>query len=827
MKFALRGLCGVVIICSGLAQQAAPSLVLNDLEYFELPGLNVMVFQDIYPEGHQAGVSIIQNGERVATNGDIRLEPTPGQWQPMPKQLKRIVSKELNEITAQLAYPDADRNRKGFNPIDYPDLSFSYQVRVRGEGQSFRIFVDLDQPLPAEWVGKVGFNFELYPTVLFGRSWYLGEKSGIFPQQANGPTVRTTDGEFQPGALASGKRLTIAPESDSQRVIIESQRASLFLYDGRNKHNNGWFVVRSLVPPGATKGAIEWLVTPNVIPGWKYKPVIHVSQIGYHPRQSKVAIVEVDASDQDIKKVSVKRVLETGGLQEALAGDPKAWGKFLRYKYLTFDFTALNEDGMYVAEYGDTRTEPFKIGSDVFQNRVWQPTLEYFLPAQMCHMRVNEQYRVWHGLCHMDDALMAPINHNHFDGYLQGASTLTRHQSGDAVPGLNAGGWHDAGDYDLRVESQADEVAILGLAVEAFRLNYDETTVDQKNRVVEIHQPDGKSDLLQQVEHGVLSILGGYKNLGRLYRGIICPTLRQYVLLGDGVNMTDGLTYDAKLAPEEKTATHSGRKDDRLVFTEQNSGHEYKAIAALAIAGRVLKGYDDQLATECTAAAEALWLEEREVRRGIRDKVTAAVELFRTTRKPAYRRFLLDSRKEIVGGIGGMGWVIGPVLPLLEDSSFTEEVRTAVKAQFAQVQKQQQENPFGVPYRPYIWGAGWGIQRFGVEQYFLHKAFPDIVSTDYMLNALNFVLGAHPGPNTASFASGVGARSMTTAYGINRADWSYIPGGVVSGTALIRPDFPEMKNFPYLWQQTEYVLGGGATNFMFLVLAADQVLNGK
>jgi len=92
------------------------------------------------------------------------------------------------------------------------------------------------------------------------------------------------------------------------------------------------------------------------------------------------------------------------------------------------------------------------------------------------------------------------------------------------------------------------------------------------------------------------------------------------------------------------------------------------------------------------------------------------------------------------------------------------------------------------------------------------------------LNALNFVLGCHPGENTASFASGVGARSMTVAYGINRADWSYIPGGVVSGTALIRPDLRELKNFPFLWQQAEYVMGGGASNFMFLVLAADQVL---
>jgi len=71
----------------------------------------------------------------------------------------------------------------------------------------------------------------------------------------------------------------------------------------------------------------------------------------------------------------------------------------------------------------------------------------------------------------------------------------------------------------------------------------------------------------------------------------------------------------------------------------------------------------------------------------------------------------------------------------------------------------------------------------------------------------------------------VGTRSLTVAYGANRADWSYIPGGVASGTALIRPDLPELKEWPFLWQQTEYVMGGGSCHFLFLALAADWLLN--
>ena len=149
-------------------------------------------------------------------------------------------------------------------------------------------------------------------------------------------------------------------------------------------------------------------------------------------------------------------------------------------------------------------------------------------------MRVNDKYRVWHGLCHMDDARMAPIDSNHFDGYIQGHSTLTSYHSGETVPALNQGAPHDAGDFDIRVESQSETVLGLTLAYEQFNEKYDNTTIDQHTHVVEIQQPDGKPDIAsQQIEHGLLSIIGGYKSMGRFYRGIIEASLRQYTVLGD------------------------------------------------------------------------------------------------------------------------------------------------------------------------------------------------------------------------------------------------------------------------------------------------------
>jgi endoglucanase len=808
-------------------QAQSSGLKLNSKEYFEAPGINVMVFQDIYPDGHQGGVSIIQNGVRVATNGDIRLDPAPGQFQPMPAQISRSVDAASNTITTTLAYPDPAKNRTGFNPINYPDLNFTYKVVVRGEGEAVHITVDLDKPIPAEFIGKVGFNFELFPNDLFGRTWYLGNSSGIFPRQANGPEVYDHSGEVQPAPLASGNQLSIAPESDGQRMIIQSRTGNLELLDARSKRNNGWFVVRSVVAAGATKGAIDWTITPHAIPGWKYQPVVHVSQLGYHPAQKKVAIIEVDRDDEAAGPVRVLRIEPTGGTKEVYSARPAAWGDFLRYKYAELDFTKIVEPGMYQVAFRDTVSQPFRISPDIYQRGVWQPVLEYFLPIQMCHMRVEEQYRVWHGACHLDDARMSLTGHNHFDGYSQGPSTLTRFKPGESVPDLDRGGWHDAGDGDLRIESQADEVSILAAAYENFHLDYDDTTIDESALRAQIHVPDGKADALQQVEHGVLSILGGYRSMGRVYRGIQEATIEQYVLLGDTANATDNLRFNASLKEGQRTGSESARPDDRWVFTEQNPGHEYKAIAALAAAGRVLKSANPALARECVEAAEKLWRAETDPKHAFTDRMIAAAQLWKTTAKEAYRQEILDNRTEIIAASSRVAWAIAPVAASLHDEAFTRDLRDAVRRDFAAMEKKQSaDSPFGVPYTPYIWGAGWDIERFGVQQFYLHQAFPDIVPPDYMLNALNFMLGVHPGSNTASFASGVGARSATIAYGFNRADSSYIPGGVVSGTALIRPDYPELKDFGYLWQQMEYVLGGGSSNFLFLTLAADQVLNG-
>jgi hypothetical protein len=418
---------------------------------------------------------------------------------------------------------------------------------------------------------------------------------------------------------------------------------------------------------------------------------------------------------------------------------------------------------------------------------------------------------------------MAPIDYNHFDGYLQGSETLTKYQPGEHVPGINLGGWHDAGDFDLRVESQATTIQGLSHIYELFDVEYDNTRINQETKTVDILQPDGKPDILQQIEHGALSIVGGYKSLGRFYRGIIVPTLDQYILLGDPVNHSDGIPFDQTKVNKDIPIGVPGAPDDRWVFTENNPGREVNTAAALAATARALKDFNPSLADDCLRIAREIW-EITEPENPLQ-KVELAVELLQTTRDKKYAEYLIEHTIQISENIERTGWIVGRAFPIIKNNQFKTKIRTAVKAYLVEVQNLEKKTPYGLPYEPDIWGAGWGIQNFGVEQYFLHTGYPDIFPKDYMLHAMNFILGVHPGVNTSSFASGVGSRSLTQAYGINRGDYSYTPGGIGSGTALIRPDFPELLEWPFLWQQTEYVLGGGTTDYLFLILAADKLLS--
>ena len=162
------------------AQQAP--MTLGDEGYFESPGVNVLVFSNwydgLFADSKISGVEIIQHDKRIATNGDVRLSATPGQWDPIGRMVERKVDPQTGAIEVLLEYPEYD---------------FQYRIRAERKDGSVTLAVILDQPLPTALVGKAGLNLEFLPAAYFHKSLMADGRAGAFPLHPSSDMV--TGGE--------------------------------------------------------------------------------------------------------------------------------------------------------------------------------------------------------------------------------------------------------------------------------------------------------------------------------------------------------------------------------------------------------------------------------------------------------------------------------------------------------------------------------------------------------------------------------------------------------------------------------------------------------
>src|ERR1700733_13307283 len=616
IKLSVRLLLTLPIASSSVAADFA--MQVTDKGYLDTQGFSVFLYDSTYHpvfvDQKNTAMEMILHGQRIATNGDVRLMPTPEQWDLVATLNARQIDRADNRLAARLAFPT---------------FNVSYTLEAVAEPGGVKVSINLDQPLPPKLVGRAGFNLEFLPSIYMGKTYLVdGSNAGIFPRTPNDPMIKTlplpdepkkayyleawekAKGYTQPLPFAEGKSITLGVDDSLARITVVSETANLMLFDGRNRAQNGWFVLRSLIPSGKTTDAIVWHVKPDVIANWTRPPMIAHSQVGYAPGFSKQAVLELDPNYNAPKAARVLRLMEDGSYKQVFEGPTTPSTSWLRYVYSKFDFTPIKDPGLYVVEYGDQRTAPFPIAKDAYAN-IWQDSLDHHLAEQMDHVSVREGYRVWHGASHLDDGRMAPVVGEQFDNWNQAAARDGKYKGGDHIPGMNVGGWYDAGDYDLEEPAQLSVIQSLALAYREFNLKYDELTVDEVAREVEMHRPDGVPDTVQQVKHGALLILAQFRNIGHSIRGTHEPDLRQYTHLGDAASKTDGRIYDSKLGSNEVKGDYSGRPDDRWIFTTTNAVLQWNAIAALAAAADSLKGWDAALAKDCLETAVKAWNDEK------------------------------------------------------------------------------------------------------------------------------------------------------------------------------------------------------------------------
>jgi hypothetical protein len=220
---------------------------------------------------------------------------------------------------------------------------FDYEIKVEVKNGGFVLTVNLEKPLPKELEGYAGFNLEFLPSAYFEKTYKIDQKHGVFPLYPSSAMEITPTGKVEPKPLATGKRITLAPEDPFTRITLKPAREN-FLFDGRNLAKP--MVCSLLSFQKENRKVIEWFLDAT-IPDWIRTPMIAHSQLGYHPNQDKIAVIEFDMNDTPLKTARLLKVNEDGKLDEKFTGELKYWGKYLRYNYSTLIFHQLKMMGFY------------------------------------------------------------------------------------------------------------------------------------------------------------------------------------------------------------------------------------------------------------------------------------------------------------------------------------------------------------------------------------------------------------------------------------------------------------------------------------------------
>lgn len=811
-------------------------LKLNDLEYFETQGVNVLVYNNLFTGGFNdektAGIELIHHGVRTAQGGAVRLSSTPEQWDLVPAIPTRKVNPASKSIESILRYDDFD---------------FESRVVVTAKGEGVEISVYLDEPIPEELEGKAGFNLEFLPSQYWAKTYLMDGRINRFPRYVVGNTTtkpnseklkqfkgyETYDdrgtGEFiEPLPLETGRTLLLAPDEPSRTVKITSQDTDLMLFDGRVLAQNGWFVVRSLLPEGKTGKVLTWNVEPNAIDGWVREPNIGFSQVGYLPSQEKVSVIELDKKDTPFEKASIHKINEDGGTTEVFSGDIEPWGDYYKYNYVKFDFSSVNTPGIYYIQYGDHKTNNFIINNSVY-DKITDATSDIWIPIHMNHMFVKEGYRVWHGEPFKDGYLQAPPNTDHFDLHEQGPTTDTEYEGLELIPGLNVGGFFDAGDFDIETGSNISVVQNFVQTWEYFKPLRDQTFVDQEARHVVLHRPDGTPDILQFIEHGTLNLVAQAEIIGHMAQTLSNSVLHNYHHLGDAASLTDGLPYNPDLGPYEVAADgqSSGVKDDMWAFTSRNPSLDLRAATMFAAASRALKGYNDDLSERALFQSKRLLKEATELLAKQPQDSTARewasvadistnLQLYISTGEQQYA----DRFQELLWPAldRNVSFVILTALHGIPhmDPSFKEKLRPYVVKYKEYIEELENDNPYGVPIGLGNWAGSGYIVNFGTTISFANKHFPEIIDASHAFKTTDWLFGNHPYHNYSLVATIGAARPKEVFYGNNRADFSFIPGNVAPGILFRKPDhFENYDDWPFLWGQNEGTIGGNTSYLIF------------
>ncbi|MCA1953909.1 MAG: glycoside hydrolase family 9 protein, partial [Anaerolinea sp.] len=633
------------------------------------------------------------------------------------------------------------------------------------------------------------------------------------------------------GSLAENlSELQLMPADPTRNLTLRAENA-ISLSDGRKWGSQMYMVSVALPTDGSP---LHFTLTPPPADPGPNPAALRYSRVGYLPRGTKQAILEIDWRDSFPNPGATLERKTANGAKPVLTGKFSPTLQDFWKQFAVFDFSAVSEPGEYRIVWAGGTTEWFPIANEIFNAR-WQNTLDFFFPFQMSHAAVDLGGDLAHGASTLDDAVAVPPNIIGADGYISyeadGASGY--------VP-LDIGGWFDAGDYDLNVSAQAFVVHQLSLAWEEFEPQRDIHSLDVAHRRLNANQPNHIPDLLEQIEWGTRWLLSMQATDGRVFVGVVESPEQ----------------YGKNALPEEMTDGIPNSGDERWLFHDAHSDVNLKFVAAMAAASRVLSKTNPQLSQQAWQAAlrawnyfqthpevyrETVYFSDRE--EGREQMISAAAaELYLTQPDPAYLQTLTGFQSYFenlptewpaptLSTHAGF-WYAPPFLarlyPRLPEGALKTSIRIALETAADSLLQLATPSPFPLmrDWHYTEWGISGAYMNALNDAYWLEKAIPERIQVADLLPAAYWLYGLHP-VNDFTFVFGSGLSEPLYHYHAIlhvrfRDAPASVPGAVVPGIAtLTESGVLYYLDQPEIYRNNEACIYDAAS-FLFALLLLEQ-----
>lgn len=333
--FAMKRIISISVIAalSALLSVAyGQSLRLNDSGLFESRGVEVSICTD------SEGIRVSQKDRVVSPFGGVSVEGAV-----RPAVLQNNVNLAENKVEVKMSASG----------------SFIYYLKVSAKHLGYEVSVYLTEPLPESLAGRAKFSMEFLPSLYYGKNCLMDGRARIIPE-----------------SISPGHSFILAPENDGLRIEIKSDDEICCSTSEKKLE------IYSKIPSGRTGNVLVWYVEPSYDSRWAKNAIPDWSRIGYLNGQEKVAVLKVDAKEEMAPHIKVYKISDEGYRQQVYQAATKRWGKAgERSDYLTANFSAVREDGVYCLGYNDVLSDAFPISRDVLDGK-WYGAMK-MLPEKM------------------------------------------------------------------------------------------------------------------------------------------------------------------------------------------------------------------------------------------------------------------------------------------------------------------------------------------------------------------------------------------------------------------------------------------------------------